>query len=252
MAGRQLVQDVAGPGAGGVPAHVGEDQGALVAGQVGPRRPVAGPQRLGQVEVDEHGPGARRAADHLGGRHGRVVPVGDHAAVAVDGHRDGHRRVPALEPAGPLQVHVLLLGQGAPAEVGVVVVPERRGQGGAQAEPAGGDGQVGDAARAGAHPVGPDLGAVGRHALQAGEDDVEEDRPPQEDVELRPVRLPAGGQRVVRGLGRMGHERGSWGAAAGRRRGHSARCASPLTRQNRAEARRVRASARDVAAIFAL
>ena len=180
-------------------------------------------ERLGEVEVDEDGPGARRLPDHLGGRHGRVVPVGDHAAVAVDRHRDRHRRVPALEAAGPLQVDVLLLGQRAPAEVGVVVVAERGGQRRAQAEPAGRDGQVGDAAGARAHPVGPDLGAVRRHALQPGEDDVEEDGAPQEDVELRPVRCPAVGQRVVRGLGRSVTSGGSWGGAAGRRRRHSAR-----------------------------
>ncbi len=207
---RELVQDLAGPGAGGVPAHVGEDEGALGAGQVGPGRAVAAAERLGQVEVDEDGPGARRPADHLGGRHRRLVPVGDHAPVPVDRHRDGHRRVPALEPAGALQVDVLLLGQGAPAEVGVVVVAERGGEGGAQAEPAGGDGQVRDAPGARAHPVGPDLGAVRRHALQPGEDDVEEDGAPQEDVELRAVRCPSVGQRVVRGLGRSWHGRYSW------------------------------------------
>ena len=90
-------------------------------------------------------------------------------------------------------------------------------------------------------------------AVQAGEDDVEEHRPPQEDVELRPVRLPAAGQRVVRGLGGMGHERGLLGRGRrGGRRRHSARCASTLTRQNRAEARRTAWMCAEVAAIFAL
>ena len=234
MAGRQLVQDVAGPGAGGVPAHVGEDQGALVAGQVGPRRPVAGAERLGQVEVDEHGPGARRAADHLGGRHRRVVPVGDHAAVPVDRHRDGHRRVPALEPAGPLQVDVLLLGQGAPAEVGVVVVAERRGQGGAQAR-AGWRRWPGWRCRPGRSPSRRPrprcrcAGMLSRPVKTMSRKTVPHRKTSNSG--------PSGSRRAASGSyvdsGGSGTSGGSWGGRRrGGRRGHSARCASPLTTQN--------------------
>ena len=91
------------------------------------------------------------------------------------------------DPAGVGQVDALLVGQRAPAEVGVQVVAEDGGQAAAQAQAAGGDGEVGDAAGTGAHPLGEDLGAGGRCRGKPGEDDVEEHRALDEYVVL--VRL---------------------------------------------------------------
>ncbi len=86
------------------------------------------------------------------------------------------------DPARVGQVDPLLVGERAPAEVGVHVVAEDGGQAAAQAEPAGGDGEVGDAAGAGTHPFGEDLGPGGRGGLQAGQHDVQEHGPLHEHV----------------------------------------------------------------------
>jgi hypothetical protein len=77
---------------------------------------------------------------------------------------------------------VLLAGEDVTAVRAVVVVPEDRGQGGVQAKPGRRHGQVRDPARAGAHPLGPDLLAGSRRLAQTGQDEVVEEQPGQQDI----------------------------------------------------------------------
>ena len=94
------------------------------------------------------------------------------------------------------EVDALALLEGVPAVLAVVVVAEGRGERGAQAEPGQRGGHVGDAAGAGAHAAGPGLGAAHGGAVEAGEDDVEEDRAGQVDVAGRVLRGAQRQQRV--------------------------------------------------------
>ena len=118
------------------------------------------------------------------------MAVRDHGPVSPEGHRHRHRAVPLGELPTSAEVDPLLLLQRAPAEVAVVVVTERSGQRGAKAEPSSGDGEVGDPARARRQPLGPHLRARLRGAGQPGEDEVEEDGSPDEDVDLWRVGRP--------------------------------------------------------------
>ena len=195
VAVREQVEGGHAPLAGGVPADVGEHQGAVLLGGLDPRPRLLVADHL--TEVDEDRAGRRRRTHQLRRPDRSRVTVGHHAAVATDRHRHGDRRVPVVEPPREAEVDVLLLLERAPAEVAVVVVTERRDEGGPQAEPAGRHGQVGDPARARAHALGPDLGPRAGDLRQAGEDDVEEDRAGQDHVEGRVARLSVGGQGVV-------------------------------------------------------
>src|SRR6478752_306749 len=144
------------------------------------------------------------------------MAVGDHRPIPL--HRKGHRhgRMPLADPPGHRQVDALLL-QRADQEVAVEVVTERRRQRGPQAEPAGRDGQVGDAAGARSHTLRWDLGARRRQRAQPGQHDVQEDRALHDDIEL-----PRSGRTVAGGHGRHVVGGGRWS-----RVGHVSHPATP-------------------------
>ncbi len=238
MAVLELTQHLAVPAARGVPADVGEDQRPVGVGLGDPaaaRRGVVGlrrQQRHLRIEVEQHRPRPWRPADEDVRVLRLRVAVGDHRAVVVDGDRHGDRGVPVGIAPARRQVDVLLLLQGAPTEFAVVVAAERRAQAGAQPQPRGRDREVGDAAGARPHPVGPDLLTGPRQVRQAGEDDVEEDHALQEDVELRRSRRSQMRQRVEA----LRRERGGAGRAlllgqpAAHRSSQSARSARSMVR----------------------
>src|SRR5699024_9550102 len=105
------------------------------------------------------------------------------------------------------------------------VVAESGHQAGAQPEPGGRGGEVGDPAGAGAHALGPQLLAGPGQALDAGEDDVEEDGARQQHVQRRVLGGALGGKRVpgvacgaAGGVGR-GRGAGAGGASCAGARG---------------------------------
>src|SRR6478609_9471472 len=141
------------------------------------------------------------------------MAVGDHRPVPLHRQRHRHGRVPLADPPGHRQVDALLL-QRPDQEVAVQIVAEGRGQRGSQAEPAGRDGEIGDAARARPHPLRGDLGARGRQRAQPGQHDVQKDRALHDDIELARRGRPG-----VRGHGRRS---GRWS-----RVGHVSHPATP-------------------------
>jgi len=124
------------------------------------------------------------------------VAVGDHAAVAIDGDRGGDGRVPAREPSGTGQVDALLVLKGPPAVVTVDVVTEAGGEAGSQAKTGTRDREVRDATGRRSHAGRPHLGAGLRRGGEPGEDDVEEDHPRHEDVDVWTV----GGAQAGEGI----------------------------------------------------
>src|SRR5690242_6568666 len=111
------------------------------------------------------------------------MPVRDHAAIPPVRERDGHRRVPVVDPARRRQVDAFLVLQDVVTEVSVHVGAERGAQAGADPEAARGDREVGDAARARAHAGRPYFDARPRQLVQPGEDDVEKDDPGNKKVD---------------------------------------------------------------------
>ena len=147
-------------------------------------------------ELRDGGERRRRAADQLAGGHRRGMAVRDHGPVLFHAERHRHGRVPAGDPPGQGQVHVLLRRQDLPVVVAVAVIAERGRQPGPQSQPCRGDGLVGHPAGAAAHPVAPDFGPGDRRVRQPGENDVLEHGPRQEQVETFRRRSPDGGKRV--------------------------------------------------------
>ena len=175
VAQRELVQEVAGPPLGGIPADVRVDLRAVRG------RPGEPGARL-RLQVYEGGARRGRVAHQLVLRVRRFLAVGDQCPVTAVGQGDGDRGVPAVRGAGEREVDALLSGEHRAAVRAVVVVAEDRGQRGAQAVTGGRHGQVRDAARAHAHALGPDLLAGGRRPAQPGQDEVVEEQPGQQDI----------------------------------------------------------------------
>ncbi|CAH0314136.1 hypothetical protein SRABI128_04618 [Microbacterium sp. Bi128] len=185
----QVVQPGRGPHAGGVPADIAEQLDAVLVRVDSPRFEFL-PQLRNGCER------RRRASNQLGGSHRRRVPVRHHGPVLLhaQGHRDG--RMPARNTPGQGQVHVFLGGQNLPVVVTVAVIAEHGGKTGPQSQPGGGDGLIGDAPGAAAHPVAPDFRAGLRRVGQPGEDDVLEHGPGQEQVESVRGRAADGRERI--------------------------------------------------------
>jgi hypothetical protein len=131
--------------------------------------------------------------------------VTDHGPVLVYGEGHRHRRVPLTEDAGAREVDLLLVLQHVPVELSVPVIAEGGREGGAETESARGDRLVRDASGAGAHAVGPDLGARGREVFETREDDVEEHLPGEQEIELGSVGTAGCRQRIEAVL--LGHVR---------------------------------------------
>ena len=201
VAGRQGLEHGSVPHTRVVPAHVGEDPGAVGRRAQPPRLLLEA--RHG-AELGERGAARDAVAEERVARDGARVPVRDHAAVAVLRHGDRDRGMPVLEAPRTAEVDALVLLQQLPAPAPVDIVAEDGGERGGEPEAAGRDGEVGDAARRRPHALCPDLRARARRAVEVGEDDVEEDGAREDHIESRTI------DRVGRGCVVMGRShRGS-------------------------------------------